>query len=336
MKHFYLSLLLCLPLTAQTLSEQEGVGTRTYELFDANRERPITLELWYPIDAEIPVTPAADFFWIRAKEARNAPFSKQKASYPLLLFSHGFGANRLSSSWIAESLAKAGCIVAAVDHYGNTMDTLLPLESFSPWEKAIDLSFTLDFLLEHFPESIQTDQIGAIGFSQGGAVCLWLAGAKADFTPIIPSLPEIGAESFPPDELEEALAQIDFSKGEKSFRDERIKAAFLMAPTLGSNFSLFTESSLSQIKIPVTIAIVGNDPIAPKEKNALFFAHYIPNCTCHTIVGEGSHFLFLNSGTEPAKKIAPRFLIDEPQAKREEFHPDVVKLAKEFFSLTEN
>ena len=327
MKSFFL--LLSLPLIAQ-----EGVGVRTYELFDEERSRPIILELWYPIDPGTPLTPAADFFWVREQEARDAPISKRDAPYPLLLFSHGFGANRLSSSWIAEALSKEGFIVAAVDHYGNTMDTLLPVESFSPWEKALDLSFTLDFLLDEFAQLIQPERIGAIGFSQGGAVCLWLAGARADFTPILPSLPEIGAESFPPEEIENALAQIDFSKGEKSFRDKRIKAAFLMAPTLGGNFSLFTEESLSQIEIPVTIAIVGNDPIAPKEKNALFFAQLIPNCKCHTIVEEATHFLFLNKGTEPAKKLAPRFLIDLPEAKREEFHPEVVKLAKEFFETS--
>lgn len=317
--------------TAALLAEQ-GVGIRTYEIYDQERSRPLTIELWYPISPDTPSSPAIDPIWIRSQEARNAPIVQESSPYPLILLSHGFGANRLSSSWIAEALSIEGFLVAAVDHYGNTFDNMLLEESLTPWIKAVDISKTLDFLLEELDPYIDEKRIGAMGFSQGGAVCLWLGGGTVDFSPILPSLAEMAEELFEREEVQEVFPTIDFQKGESSYLDKRIQALFLMAPGLGGPVSLFRPESLHNISIPVSIVVTGQDSSVPTETNAHVFAQHIPNCSLKNIAEMGDHFLFLNCGTERGKKLIPHFAIDPPGIDREAIHIDITKIATEFFS----
>src|SRR5262249_56282777 len=42
-------------------------------------------------------------------------------SYPLVMFSHGFGGHRRQSTFLCTHLASHGYVVAACDHTGNTL-----------------------------------------------------------------------------------------------------------------------------------------------------------------------------------------------------------------------
>src|SRR5262245_23650258 len=108
-----------------------AVGVRTLELRDATREdRPLPLEVWYPaVDAHrgadlvagtqdhyevVPGFPAVPQHAVRDAEPR-------PGSYPLVMFSHGFGGHRRQSTFLCTHLASHGYVVAASDHTGNTL-----------------------------------------------------------------------------------------------------------------------------------------------------------------------------------------------------------------------
>ena len=125
-------------------------GITTFHYYDESRHRPVVTEVWYPVDPESPAQ-APLGFWMRCDEARDAPISSKKSTYPLIMMSHGSGGDRYNISWLAEVLAANGYIVAAMDHYGNTWNNKIPEAYARPWERPLDITFALDQLLTTSP-----------------------------------------------------------------------------------------------------------------------------------------------------------------------------------------
>lgn len=101
------------------------VGVRTVDVA-ATSGRTLTVELWYPAEATGPRD--------RYRVLPGFPLSEQDAvrdlparagTYPLVLFSHGFGGHRRQSTFITTHLASHGYLVAAPDHTGTTLVDLL-------------------------------------------------------------------------------------------------------------------------------------------------------------------------------------------------------------------
>jgi predicted dienelactone hydrolase len=226
----------------------EAVGVQTIEYQDARRHRPVVVELWYPVGS------AHD----EEKEGRNEPLLKKKA--PLILMSHGHRNNRLHQDWLAKELAKEGYIVAAVDHYGSTQETFKALLSLKFWERARDISFALDRLLEQFPEAIDSGRIGFVGYSMGGMTGLALAGAQAK------GIREKALKECRANQglTEEVVSQIDFSDGEKSHAEPRIRAFLLLSP---ANF-VYPAESIQQIQKPIGVVAALHDEVLPHKEHA--------------------------------------------------------------------
>lgn len=162
------------------LSEKE-IGQMSLEFYDDKRSRPIKLELWYPT-----------FDSLKESDKIFSPFRREYTVYdatlpakklPLIFISHGNGGNRLSLEWLAQSLVQNGYLVAAPDHWRNTLDNSIAIEFVKPWERPLDISFCLTRLLEDrkFKEVIDESKIGVLGFSYGGYTVLALAGAILDY-----------------------------------------------------------------------------------------------------------------------------------------------------------
>lgn len=62
--------------------------------------------------------------------AIDAPLSRRRAKYPLLLLSHGTGGSADSLDWLGAALAAAGYVVAGANHPGNNVLELLTREGF--------------------------------------------------------------------------------------------------------------------------------------------------------------------------------------------------------------
>ncbi len=120
------------------------------------------------------------------------------ATFPLVVFSHGFGGCGTQSLFFTEELARHGYVVAAPDH----QDALCSVDGNSPsgtnfnftipnflnpatWtdqtevDRRADLGSLIDQLLQHpqFGPVIDSTKIGAAGHSLGGYSVLGLGGA---------------------------------------------------------------------------------------------------------------------------------------------------------------
>src|SRR5437868_1730107 len=62
----------------------QKTGIMTLNFYDGVRDRPLTTEVWYPIDPHVPASAPAGL-WLRCDEARDAPLSEKKKQYPLII-----------------------------------------------------------------------------------------------------------------------------------------------------------------------------------------------------------------------------------------------------------
>ncbi len=310
--------------------QPKKTGITTLHYLDATRNRPVVTEVWYPVDPESPAqTPTG--FWLRCDEARDAPISTKKATYPLIMMSHGSGGDRYNMAWLAEVLTANGYIVAAMDHFGNTWNNKIPEAYASPWDRPQDISFALDQLLNTSPFKDKIDQtrIGFAGYSLGGATGIWIAGAESS------PLDNQQVKTHTADDLagivsSELLDQIDFSQASGSYRDPRITAVFVMAPALGW---MFDETSLEKIDIPVRIIAPANDQIVPTERNGMIFAKKISKSSLKILPGDATHYVFLNRANAVGKRfLDPKYCEDPASIDRKKIHDEVAKNSIQFFN----
>ncbi len=183
------------------LAGPHPVGHRTVILNDANRDRSLRVEIWYPaapgsavegegvelfaaegkdrdgLAAALATSPTACTS-TRTNATRDAKPALD-AKWPTLTFSHCHLCARFSSFSLAEHLASHGFAVVAADHTGGTMfdkiagDYAAMGTPFLETRKA-DLSFLLDTMLgagDALPDDLRGrfdgDKVGAYGHSFG-------------------------------------------------------------------------------------------------------------------------------------------------------------------------
>ena len=177
-----------------------------------------------------------------------------------------------------------------MNHPGNNAMEPVTFEGFVLWwERATDVSEVLDSLLADptLGARIDTDRIGAVGFSLGGYTVLELAGARTDqkqfldfcASPAADAIcrpPEMNASSRRPTcagQLPPATTASMARSGD-SYRDPRIKAVFAIAPALGEAFN---QPSFTDVHIPVSLMAGTADPTAPVQTNIQRIAGLMPN-----------------------------------------------------------
>jgi predicted dienelactone hydrolase len=85
---------------------------------------------------------------------------------------------------LAEFLADAGFVVAAINHPGDTFSDMSRAADISEFvERPTDIKRLVDFMLNDAPDAAKIDatKIGFFGFSRGGYTGLVLAGGSPDF-----------------------------------------------------------------------------------------------------------------------------------------------------------
>jgi predicted dienelactone hydrolase len=206
------------------------VGVRSASLVDETRERPLTLEVWYPAtDAwagrdcdetrcdhyeTLPGFPKVAQLAARDAEPREGRF-------PLVVFSHGFGGHRRQTTHLCTHLASHGYVVAAPDHTGNTMLDLMQLamgllgggggdrrpdlrELAMPMIEARppDLIFTADAVLDgragDLADRVDARRIGVCGHSFGGWTTLTVPSFDDRFAAALPLAPAGGRTPLAP------------------------------------------------------------------------------------------------------------------------------------------
>ncbi|MBN1679020.1 MAG: hypothetical protein JW966_01925 [Anaerolineae bacterium] len=219
------------------------VGTTSYhwvdearpEIFtkDPDDRRELLVRVWYPAEVDVNATPepygphpdvilsfpmtsitlSADIkFALSAEELvftpthsyRDAPVAGAAASYPVLVFSHGWVARPEFFAAQIEELASQGYIVVGIVHTHMAMLTVFPDGRIVPFSNpdpdlaldvgAQDQSFVLDQLAllndapptERFGGRLALDHVGNFGQSWGAAVVLLACLQDSRFVAAIP------------------------------------------------------------------------------------------------------------------------------------------------------
>ena len=228
------------------------VGVTTITI-NAESERPLTLDVWFPIadaaDAPLHQYTLIPGVYYESPDAITATADQiaPDGPYPLVVYSHGSGALRYIASYYTEAIASYGYIVAAPDHTGNTAaDRLLGSEAefdVTALNRPNDVVATINAMLDPtstetagFVAAVDPDSIAVTGHSFGGFTALAIAGG-----------------------YENPLGSF--------VADGRVDAIIPLAPATGDATRLMSDAGLESIQVPTLVMVGTNDSITPVEPN---------------------------------------------------------------------
>ena len=246
--------------------------------------------------------------------------------FPLILLSHGDGGNRLSHHDLATDLARLGFIVVTVTHPGDSerepdawrSDRVLVGREY-------DLRSALDAVLADpvLGRHVDQDRIGVAGFSLGGYTALLLAGARPDFSRFSTYCQDTGAAAAacaggPP----------AIRPGLGFFRDERVKAAYLMAPNPGY---FFTREGLADVGIPIHIDDPDEDKLVVRPFAAERIRDLLPRSPEYARVLGVEHYAYLAPCPDRMQDRTLQVCRDPPGFDRARFHVELAAEMADFF-----
>lgn len=310
------------------------VGMTQVEFHDPADGRPLNYMLIYPAAPEPGATPVHIFLSTNLDLYEDAPFVDDGLRHPLVVFSHGAGGNGAGYAWFGEYLASRGYIVAMVYHYrAHTYDSSALYVRNRLWQRPHDIGLHITHLLEDpiWGPRIDPDRIGVAGHSQGGFTALWVGGAEVD---------PAGFEAFQriwagnrvvPAYLREAM-EIDAAPA-LGLRDERVKAAFAMAPGDVQGFGM-DAAGLARMAVPAYLIVGEGDTTTPPSDNAAFAAQHIPGARLDVLPGPVGHEIFGNECDQIGLDNFPEACADAPGVDRAALHDYIGGAALGFFDAT--
>jgi predicted dienelactone hydrolase len=208
--------------------------------------------------------------------------SQNPSSNPLVIISHGFGANRLFLDYLGKHLASYGVTVVAIEHPGSNgvaintavrnstdLSKLLPADEFI--NRPQDVSFLLNELskLNSQPGKLQgklnTENVSIIGHSLGGYTALALVGGEVDISSVRDFCKKsLSITAAPGDWLQCSAANLP--KKKMQLQDKRIKSAIALNPLVGK---LFGNQGLTKVSQPVLIFTGTEDALTPALKHQI-------------------------------------------------------------------
>jgi predicted dienelactone hydrolase len=264
--------------------ESQAVGVLLAE--DLEDKATIPLPNFNPADAGKEVVEQKTLTFTDQKRKRTIPvdiyWSQNPSQNPLVVISHGFGANRRFLSYLGKHLASHGVTVAAIEHPGSNgvavntaaqnssnLAKLLPADEFI--NRPQDVSFLLDELskLNSQPGKLQgkfkTDNVSIIGHSLGGYTALALVGGEVDINSVRDFCKQsLGITAAPGDWLQCSAANLPNKK--MQFQDKRIKSAIALNPLVGK---LFGNKGLTKVSQPVLMLTGTEDALTPALKHQI-------------------------------------------------------------------
>ncbi|HEU0275041.1 MAG TPA: hypothetical protein VFQ83_10980 [Candidatus Udaeobacter sp.] len=341
-----LVMMLCALMTSSVYAEEVhavlpatpcSVGMTQVEYVDpSDRGRPLNYMLIYPATPEKGATPFKIFLSTKLNLYKDAPIVSDGLKHPLVVFSHGAGGNGSGYAWFGQYLASHGYLVAMVYHYrANTFDSSALYVRNRLWQRPRDVSLDITHLLgdKVWGPHIDPDQIGGAGHSQGGFTALWLGGARVNPDRFLAYQRGWKNNQAVPAYLREQM-QTD-AKPAADVRDDRVKAAFAMAPGDIQGFGM-DEPGLRQMTIPAYLIVGAADTATPPKQNAEFAAKYIPNAKLDVLPGPVGHEIFDNECDQVGRDNYPDACIDAPGVDRAKLHEYIGNTALKFFDANLN
>jgi predicted dienelactone hydrolase len=255
------------PLAALTANAQGPVGAITIEMDNDFRKFPV--ELWYePVSGakmeEVSIRPPLR----PIRVARGADPRRGVAKRPLIVISHGNWGSRYSQGWLALKLVDAGYLVLSASHPGTLGDDQTIAGRFRLWDRAADVSFVLDRILNDpkWAPLIDGRRIGFVGHSFGGWTGVSLAGGRYDPARQRAFCENSANKDFYCDgTLKDDVSRVQAADADRTFQDARIRAYYIMGSGPGQGFS---EESLRAISAPFVVDTAELDEILDPRANS--------------------------------------------------------------------
>lgn len=229
------------------------VGVTTITINDATRNRPLTVDVWFPLAEGVTgeahqytLLPGVYYESPAAISAEAASISSD-GPFPLVVYSHGSGGLRYIDSNYTEAIASHGYVVVAPDHTGNTaVDRLADTETefeVTAFNRPNDVKAVIDAMLDPsrpettgFVASVDPERIAVTGHSFGGFTTLAMASGYTN---------SIGTFAA----------------------DPRVDAIIPLAPATGDGTNLLSDADLAAITVPVLVMVGTNDQTTPVNPN---------------------------------------------------------------------
>jgi predicted dienelactone hydrolase len=313
MKTFIAAVLLCLSTTTT-----HAAGIKFVQIPPDASGPGLRAIVWTPCGEPAQKVPIGPYV---LKGRRDCPTVGEK--FPLVVISHGHGGSFLGHHDLAETLADAGFVVAAINHPGDTFSDSTRADEMSVFiERPTDIKRLIDYMLSAAPDAARIDpgRIGFFGFSRGAYTGLVLAGGNPDF---------LHADVPCPDPKAPICEQI--RRGEVPTdpwtHDARIKALVLADPP-----NVFpTAESLKNVNAPIQLwaSQFGGDGVLPRNAPAL--ATTLPHRPEFRLVPNAAHFAFLAPCSAAMKNEAPGLCVDANGFDRAAFHEQFDEMVLTFF-----
>jgi predicted dienelactone hydrolase len=242
----------------QPLANLQNSGPYSWQrqsllLNDISRKRQ------FPVDLYLPQSKAKNLLRLKA--------------VPVVVISHGLGADRTTFKYLAEHLASYGFAVAVPEHLGSSAKQIQNWlsgqmsQAVQPSEfidRPLDIKFLLNDLQFRSRSSpmlkgrLDLQNVAVIGHSFGGYTALTLAGAPIDLQNLRGAC-QNEAETLNLSLLLQCQA-LQLATPAVKLQDTRIKAVIALNP-FGSG--LMGQSSYQKIQVPLMIIASSNDTAAP-------------------------------------------------------------------------
>jgi predicted dienelactone hydrolase len=285
----------------------------------------VAVTVWYPSTSAARVQTFGPFTLevAVAGEPATGPF-------PLIVMSHGTGGSALGLAEIGVPLAKAGFVVAAVEHAGdNYRDRSRSFARANFLSRPHQISAAIDFLLSHWrhKDAIDPARIGLFGHSAGGTTALIVGGGAFDWRNVVRYCVEYAEDWGCRQERRQAQARTstDGASSPVEAADPRVKALVLAAPALAHGFA---PNGLAQVRLPVQLWVAGRDNLVTDAERVAVLLPKMPDR--HALAGAG-HFSFLPPCSDGLRAMAPEICADPPGFDRGAFQQEFTKAMIRFF-----
>ena len=246
--------------------------------------------------------------------------------HPLIVLSHGHTGSNLGHHDLAEQLALAGYLVAAVEHPGDNWKDASGIGTDRVlFGRAYQVSRAIDAVLADGTLGAHVDgqRIGVAGFSAGGYTALTVLGAVPDFTRIHGYCARHPGDS----EFCAFRERETVLPAPPPLADPRVKAAFVMAP-LGI---FFAPEALLAVRAPVFLAFADQDRVLLPDENAKAVACSLPKLVGTDVVTGAGHYVLLAPCSMTRANVAPELCRDPAGVDRVAVHARLAREARTFF-----
>ncbi len=286
---------------------------------------PVKVDIWYPTKAHAGEHDIGLFTQVVAPDA--PADGKGRA---LIVISHGNGGSAEEHYDTALALARAGFVVASVQHAGDNYQDQSHATDMTLRPRAMHAM--IDYMLTAWPgrAAIDPARIGAFGFSSGGFTVLVTVGGVPDLMKV-PVFCQTHAADYGCRLVQAHPRDPVAIPADAWIADPRVKAAVVVAPAIGYTFA---PDGLRDVRVPIQLWRAAGDRILPSPDFAEAVLHALPRKPEYHVVAGADHFDFLAPCSDALARVAPEICRESGGFDRVAFHRVFDREVVRFFQST--